>query len=268
MSLEVFEKLEAKVQQAIDTITLLQMEIEELKEKNNSLSQEVQNAQHQREELERENNHLKEQQNGWQASGYDWTTSLSNQTSLPIQYGGKLDELYADKSFSVITAWAVMEHVATLRDTMQNISRMLAPGGIFIALVPNFASIPGRYMQGDDIPRHLNLFTPGSFDRLLREYGLQPVQHLFDQKIFMGTHRGLLVYLLKRLAGEPLDDIVSQHRAPGRRPEFCGMLRGKPSALTRTVCWFDRTVFAPAADWFAQKIGRGFTMTIIARKTA
>lgn len=66
MSLEVFEKLEAKVQQAIDTITLLQMEIEELKEKNNSLSQKVQNAQHQREELERENNHLKEQQNGWQ----------------------------------------------------------------------------------------------------------------------------------------------------------------------------------------------------------
>lgn len=37
MSLEVFEKLESKVQQAIDTITLLQMEIEELKEKNNSL---------------------------------------------------------------------------------------------------------------------------------------------------------------------------------------------------------------------------------------
>ena len=66
MSLEVFEKLESKVQQAIDTITLLQMEIEELKEKNNSLSQDVQNAQHSREELERENNQLREQQNGWQ----------------------------------------------------------------------------------------------------------------------------------------------------------------------------------------------------------
>ena len=34
MSLEVFEKLESKVQQAIDTITLLQMEIEELKEQH------------------------------------------------------------------------------------------------------------------------------------------------------------------------------------------------------------------------------------------
>jgi len=42
------------------------MEIEELKEKNNGLSQEVQNAHHHREELERENQHLREQQNGWQ----------------------------------------------------------------------------------------------------------------------------------------------------------------------------------------------------------
>ena len=67
MSLEVFEKLEAKGQQAIDTITLLQMEIEELKEKNNSLSQEVQNAQHEHEVLERETHHLKDQQNGWTA---------------------------------------------------------------------------------------------------------------------------------------------------------------------------------------------------------
>ncbi|WP_133632581.1 MULTISPECIES: septal ring assembly protein ZapB [Gammaproteobacteria] len=66
MSLEVFEKLESKVQQAIDTITLLQMEIEELKEKNNALAQEVHSAQNGREELERENQHLREQQNGWQ----------------------------------------------------------------------------------------------------------------------------------------------------------------------------------------------------------
>ncbi|VFS61312.1 Cell division protein ZapB [Kluyvera cryocrescens] len=68
MSLEVFEKLEAKVQQAIDTITLLQMEIEELKEKNSTLEQDVQAAQNNREELERENNQLKEQQNGWAGS--------------------------------------------------------------------------------------------------------------------------------------------------------------------------------------------------------
>lgn len=208
------------------------------------------------------------QQQGWTAHGYDWTTSLSNQSGLPIQYGGDLAGLYDDNSFDVITAWAVMEHVYDLRDTMRNISRMLKPGGIFIALVTNFDSIPGRYMQGDDIPRHLNLFTPRSFDRLLREYGMQPVRHCFDQKIFTGSHRGLLVFLLKRLAGEPLSDIVAQHRAPGRRPEFCGMLRGRPSALTRAVCWFDRTLFTPVIDRVAESLGRGLTLTVVARKDA
>ncbi|WP_036771948.1 cell division protein ZapB [Photorhabdus australis] len=66
MSFEVFEKLEAKVQQAVDTITLLQMEIEELKEKNRSLSQEIQNATSSNESLAHENEQLKQEQQGWQ----------------------------------------------------------------------------------------------------------------------------------------------------------------------------------------------------------
>lgn len=66
MSFEVFEKLEAKVQQAIDTITLLQMEIEELKEQNNALSQDVQAAAGSREALVHENEQLKEEQVVWQ----------------------------------------------------------------------------------------------------------------------------------------------------------------------------------------------------------
>ncbi|ACT05003.1 MULTISPECIES: cell division protein ZapB [Dickeya] len=66
MSFEVFEKLEAKVQQAIDTITLLQMEIEELKEKNNSLSQEVESMAGNRDALMSENEQLKQEQLVWQ----------------------------------------------------------------------------------------------------------------------------------------------------------------------------------------------------------
>lgn len=66
MAFEVFEKLEAKVQQAIDTITLLQMEIEELKEKNNGLSQEIQQAQGNREAMIAENEQLRQEQGVWQ----------------------------------------------------------------------------------------------------------------------------------------------------------------------------------------------------------
>ncbi|WP_413736569.1 cell division protein ZapB [Sodalis sp. RH21] len=66
MAFEVFEKLEAKVQQAIDTITLLQMEIEELKDKNNGLAQELQQASSNRESLVNENEQLKQEQGVWQ----------------------------------------------------------------------------------------------------------------------------------------------------------------------------------------------------------
>ncbi|MDU6435184.1 MAG: cell division protein ZapB, partial [Pantoea sp.] len=61
-----FEKLEAKVQQAIDTITLLQMEIEELKEQNNALRNEAQQAAGNQDSLVRENQQLKEEQHLWQ----------------------------------------------------------------------------------------------------------------------------------------------------------------------------------------------------------
>lgn len=66
MSFEVFEKLEAKVQQAIDTITLLQMEIEELKEQNAGLHQQIQHSSGSTEALTRENQQLKEEQHVWQ----------------------------------------------------------------------------------------------------------------------------------------------------------------------------------------------------------
>ncbi|MXP50315.1 cell division protein ZapB [Pantoea sp. Eser] len=66
MSFEVFEKLEAKVQQAIDTITLLQMEIEELKEQNNALRNDAQQVAGNHDALMRENQHLKEEQHMWQ----------------------------------------------------------------------------------------------------------------------------------------------------------------------------------------------------------
>lgn len=66
MSFEVFEKLEAKVQQAIDTITLLQMEIEELKDQNNTLRNEASQASGNQDALVRENQHLKEEQHVWQ----------------------------------------------------------------------------------------------------------------------------------------------------------------------------------------------------------
>lgn len=66
MSFEVFEQLERKVQQAIDTITLLQMEIEELKQKNGDLVREFESAAANRQQLVDENKKLQDEQGAWQ----------------------------------------------------------------------------------------------------------------------------------------------------------------------------------------------------------
>ncbi|WP_375056324.1 cell division protein ZapB [Zobellella sp. DQSA1] len=52
MSFDVLEKLEAKIQAAVDTISLLQMEVDELKEQNGQLGE--------------ENQQLKQQHDAWQ----------------------------------------------------------------------------------------------------------------------------------------------------------------------------------------------------------
>ncbi|HBN6293765.1 cell division protein ZapB [Vibrio parahaemolyticus] len=52
MSFEVLEQLESKIQTAVDTITLLQMEVEELKEDKVKLEAEANELRSQREDLE------------------------------------------------------------------------------------------------------------------------------------------------------------------------------------------------------------------------
>lgn len=66
MSLEVLEQLEIKIQTAVDTITLLQMELEETKQLNQSLEHEVHALKESRTELEQQNQKIREEQESWQ----------------------------------------------------------------------------------------------------------------------------------------------------------------------------------------------------------
>ncbi|MDO4626224.1 MAG: cell division protein ZapB [Pasteurellaceae bacterium] len=58
MSLEILDQLEGKIKQAVETIQLLQLEVEELKEKN-SQSQQANDA------LRAENDQLKTEHSAW-----------------------------------------------------------------------------------------------------------------------------------------------------------------------------------------------------------
>ncbi len=60
MTLELLEKLESKIQNAVDTISLLQMEVEELKEGNKALTEKA-------EVLQVSNDKLSEEHQQWQS---------------------------------------------------------------------------------------------------------------------------------------------------------------------------------------------------------
>lgn len=66
MSDDIFQQLENKIQQALDTITLLQLELEENKEKNQQLSQQLQQTESQTQQLTNENQRLLQEQHAWQ----------------------------------------------------------------------------------------------------------------------------------------------------------------------------------------------------------
>ncbi len=200
----------------------------------------------------------------WDAHGYEWS-DLPDSTCSDRILHGRIQEAYSNRQFDVLTAWAVLEHALNLEELMTEAVKRLRPGGLFVSLVTNFDSIPGRWMQQDDIPRHVNLFTPKSLSLLLEQHGLEPISWDYGNSIYSGSHRGMLVFLVKRLLGESMDSIVAQHRQPGRRKEFCDMLHGKPSRLIYYLSRLDNKL-APTIDAIATRLRRGMIMTCIAKK--
>lgn len=84
----------------------------------------------------------------------------------------------APRSIDLATMFHVIEHVADPAETVKRIASWLAPGGVLAIETPNIDSLDARlfaksYWGGYHIPRHWNLFTPESLQRLLEAAGLE-----------------------------------------------------------------------------------------------
>lgn len=203
-------------------------------------------------------------QQGWAVQGIDFSTKPPNVFGLDIFYGDLASARYAERSYDLITLWAVLEHVYQPRNILSEVCRLLKPGGTVILLVTNFRSLPGRFMRHDDIPRHTTMFTRRTLAKLLRSCGLRPVRFHFNCSLFGGNNRGVLNYLVKIAAGERIEDIVAQNREAGRWQEFSSRLRGKPSPWMLKVDARDQQLM-PHLDRWMDRLRCGFIM--IARAT-
>lgn len=101
-----------------------------------------------------------------------------------------------DGNFDVVTSFFALEHVSRPVDVVDQIMRLLAPGGVFYGIVPNVLTNSADLIVID----HVNHFTRSSLDCLLTSAGLEV------QEIDSKAHRGAFVFVARRPT-EPTDAI-------------------------------------------------------------
>ncbi|MDX9974994.1 MAG: class I SAM-dependent methyltransferase [FCB group bacterium] len=123
---------------------------------------------------------------GWELNGMDLSEKVIEYTrtrvpSANVQCLGIDDADFPDNRFDCIVMLAVLEHVKDPRETLQKITRWLAPGGLIIVLVPYIAAyirlkrwLPNLPVNFE-APRHLFDFTPKTLTGYLEEAGCKDV---------------------------------------------------------------------------------------------
>jgi len=80
--------------------------------------------------------------------------------------------------------WHVLEHLPNPLEALAEVSRLLKPGGWFIAMVPNIASFEFQIFQADwlhlDLPRHLYHFSPRTLQQMLEKANLAALRIAFQ----------------------------------------------------------------------------------------
>jgi len=110
---------------------------------------------------------------GWSACGVEVAFAPASIAARyhDVFYGYLSDAPYEPDSFDVIRLNNVLEHVASPRALLQEIRRLIRPGGLFFISTPNVTSFTAalkgmkwRYVQGES---HIYLFDLRTMERLL-----------------------------------------------------------------------------------------------------
>lgn len=122
---------------------------------------------------------------GWEAYGVDNSPLAAEQVrktfGLKVITGELEETNFPDGYFDVITLIHVLEHLRDPVGTLQEVSRILARGGLILLALPNVRSLPawvfGSHWFALDVPRHLYHFSPATLRHLLRKVdGIRPVR--------------------------------------------------------------------------------------------
>lgn len=131
-------------------------------------------------------------QPGWTVMGIEpssvATRYVREEVDVDVVQGVLNDAPFAPASFDAITMWDVLEHVYDPRTVLDEVARLLRPGGVFVVNHPNLDSIDrrlfGAFWLGYELPRHLYLFPTNLLRCLLAERSLREV----ERRCLVGSH--------------------------------------------------------------------------------
>lgn len=121
--------------------------------------------------------HMK--QAGWKTEGVEPDNKAIRRAAS--QYGLSLkpsSELFrfTENNFDAITLWHVLEHVHDLHEYIQQLKKLLKPGGKLFIAVPNYTSCDAEFYSSNwaayDVPRHLYHFSPAAIHVLTDKHQL------------------------------------------------------------------------------------------------
>lgn len=119
---------------------------------------------------------------GWEACGVEISAYASRfareKLGLEVFTGALEEAALPGESFDAVVMHHVLEHLPDSFATLEEVHRILRPGGIVAVEVPNFGSIDARidksiFCQVLDLPRHLYFFTPQTLQMTLEKTGFE-----------------------------------------------------------------------------------------------
>lgn len=122
-------------------------------------------------------------QAGFQVTGVEpdpQTSALArDRYRLDVTTGTLLEAAYPANQFDVVVMLHVLEHLDSPRQTLQEVHRLLNPGGILLIETPNIETIWFQLLRTrwrQLIPDHYFFFTPRTLGRLLEITGFRPLE--------------------------------------------------------------------------------------------
>ena len=126
---------------------------------------------------------LAARKNGWNAQGLDvaeQATAHVRQLGFEVFHGELQQAQFPSQHFDVITAAEILEHLSDPRLLVQEVARILRPGGLFWTTTPHARGLSARVLglkwRCIWPPEHLQLFSVAGMKALLRDVGFRQIR--------------------------------------------------------------------------------------------